>query len=237
MSTATVQLEAESKRKLDAAVKRLLATGQMTAFDICKSMAYQTARNAIKTTKMVKRLAEKKANKTGFDARFNKRANKTKSKQKYAFGQAIRGNEKYGYAPYPVSFLKKYGLAGKKRGTWVKAEWTGTRMKMINRGLAKSGWVGVLRKLKSVYGGGKHMQPAQLESGAEADGKGLNQNDANVRKRMTGGADAMIANSTRPILFLNKRDKLAMKAINMTRSFLTRVMIPEAQKQIQRAWK
>lgn len=82
------------------------------------------------------------------------------------------------------------------------------------------------------------MQAPQIESGVDTNGKGeKSQNDANVRKRMTGGAEAMIANATKPIVFLNRRDGLGVKAINMTRSFMTRVLIPEAQKKLKESWK
>lgn len=221
-------------------MNRLKSVSKMTSFEIIKSASYQGAKNAVKTTRMVKEYANKSAQKRGTDSRFNQRARKTSGTrgQKWAFGEAVMDGEQFGYGCYPLPMLKKYGVVRYGK-SYRRATWRGSRLRMVSRGLGKSGWVGVLRRLSRQYGQDKYSSIPKREPGMSAlMYAGIRDSFARVRRRLNLSIiEGLIINATKPITYLDRRDNLATKAMNMTRGFIRRVMIPDARKQLAASWK
>ena len=231
MSKAGINAE-EAKRKLLRAANELRKVSGRTSYAIVKSMAFQTAKNAIKTTKSAKAWVNKAA-------RSQSKASSGKAR-KWAFGEAEANGQHYDYGAHELKFLKKFGVVQNSRGRYVPARWRGSSLKMERRGLAKAAWYGVLRKLSRQYRGAPVRQDRIPKGSSEFRTNGLQSNSRSASKlsNILGlGARAEIANSTKPITFLDRRDGLAIKAMNMTRGFIRHVMLPDARRQLASAWK
>lgn len=222
----------EAARKLSRAAGELKRVSGRAAYAIVKSMAFQTAKNAIRTTKSSKAWVNKSARSRSETARGRA--------QKWAFGEAEANGNHYDYGAHELAFLKKFGVVQNSRGRYVRATWRGSSLRMDRRGLAKAAWYGVLRKLSRAYRGAPVGHDRMPRGSSEFRTNGLQSNSkASARLRTIPGISAQseITNSTKPITFLDRRDGLAVKAMNMTRGFIRSVMLPDARRQLAAAWK
>jgi hypothetical protein len=207
-------------------MQKLIQTGKVEAFDLIKSICYQTAKRAIGTTKAAPRYYNKIAKRRGgFDARVRKRTRKNGKPMQWAFGQAQHDGQKY-----------KYGVIAKgSRGFGlIPSKWRGSKMYVATRGYAKTVWIGALRALTRKYGRNKHM----IGTGTNESVNGTTAKrygDGNVKKGHVS-VYGEISNATAPISYLNGRDNLATKAVNQVRYFLAKVLIPEAEAGFEKTW-
>ena len=162
-----------------------------------------------------------------------------KNPMKWAFGEAVHEGKRYEYGLHPLPFLQKFGVVSKpgRGGTkTLKAQWSGSRLKMVNRGFAKSMWVGVLRAITRKYGRNKYTKGADVPGFMVFGASAKKYGDAKISKSILGNMSGEIVNSSTPIAYLNRRDNLATKAIKQVNHFLRSVLIPEAEAGFRKAW-
>jgi chaperonin GroEL (HSP60 family) len=120
--------------------------------------------------------------------------------------------------------LQKHGVQriGRKN---LENRYRGSRMKLKSRGLAKAGWIGVIRKLGHMFG-----------TPRDAGTKTAEHRQNEVLQQVTPrGGSVTVVNGAAPMPYLDKRDGAVTKALNMTRKFITSKLIPDARRGVLNA--